>query len=70
MKRILYIQYANPAGYPPLEHGLRILADAGWEVSFLGTHALGAAALRCPPRSNIRLRCLNFYPAGWRQKLH
>jgi hypothetical protein len=30
MKRVLYIQYTNPAGYPPLEHSSRILADAGW----------------------------------------
>jgi len=26
LKRILYIQYTNPAGYPPLEHSSRILA--------------------------------------------
>jgi len=70
MKRILYIQYTNPAGYPPLEHSSRILADAGWQVLFLGTRALGAAPLRFAPHSNIRVRYLNFCPAGWRQKLH
>lgn len=37
--RILYIQYTNPAGYPPLEHSSRILAQADWEVLFLGTGA-------------------------------
>lgn len=58
MKRILYIQYTNPAGYPPLEHSSRILADAGWQVLFLGTGALGAAALRFPPHSNVRVRLL------------
>lgn len=31
-KRIAYVQYANPARYPPLEHRSRMLADAGWEV--------------------------------------
>jgi glycosyltransferase involved in cell wall biosynthesis len=70
VKRILYIQYTNPAGYPPLEHSSRILADAGWQVLFLGTHALGAAALRFPAHRNIRVRYLEFCPAGWRQKLH
>ena len=70
MHRILYIQYTNPAGYPPLEHSSRILADAGWQVLFLGTRALGADALRFPPHPNIRVRCMNFCPAGWRQKLH
>src|ERR1700691_6128491 len=70
MRRVLYIQYTNPAGYPPLEHSSRILADAGWQVLFLGTGALGAAALRFPPHPNICVRDLNFCPAGWRQKLH
>ena len=70
MKRILYIQYTNPAGYPPLEHSSRILADAGWQVLFLGTGAQGAHALRFPPHPNIAVRQLDFCPGGWRQKLH
>jgi glycosyltransferase involved in cell wall biosynthesis len=70
LKRILYIQYTNPAAYPPLEHSSRMLADAGWQVSFLGTGAQGIAALRFPPHPNIRARCLDFWPPGWRQKLH
>lgn len=70
MKRILYIQYTNPAGYPPLEHSSRILADDGWQVLFLGTRALGADALRFPPHPNIRVRYLDFCPSGLRQKLH
>jgi len=68
--RILYIQYTNPGGYPPLEHSSRILADAGWEVLFLGTGALGAAALRFPPHPRITVRKLKFQNEGWRQKLH
>lgn len=70
LKRILYIQYTNPAGYPPLEHSSRILADAGWQVLFLGTGAHGADALRLPPHPNVRVRCLGFCNPGWRQKLH
>ena len=27
--RILFLQFANPAGYPPLEHASRILAGQG-----------------------------------------
>jgi glycosyltransferase involved in cell wall biosynthesis len=53
-----------------LEHSSRILADAGWKVLFLGTRAHGAGALRFPPHPNIRVRCLNFRRAGWRQKPH
>jgi glycosyltransferase involved in cell wall biosynthesis len=70
VKRILYIQYTNPAGYPPLEHSSRILAEDGWQVLFLGTGALGADALRFPQHPNVRVRCLDFCRPGWRQKLH
>jgi glycosyltransferase involved in cell wall biosynthesis len=70
MHKILYIQYTNPAGYPPLQHSSRILADAGWQVLFLGTGAYGANALRFPPHANITVRQIPFCPAGWRQKVH
>ena len=42
-KRMVYVQYTNPAGYPPLEHSSQILAGAGWKVLFLGTGAAGGA---------------------------
>jgi glycosyltransferase involved in cell wall biosynthesis len=70
MKRILYLQYTNPGGYPPLEHSSRILAGEGWKVLFIGTGAQGANALEFPPHPNIEVRKLKFCPAGWRQKLH
>src|SRR5262249_55526928 len=69
-RRIVYIQYTNPAGYPPLEHSSRILAAAGWRVLFLGTGALGADPLTFPELPNIEVRRMPFCPAGWRQKLH
>ncbi len=69
-RKILYMQYTNPAGYPPLEHSSRILADAGWQVMFMGTGAVGADGLRFPPHRNITLRQMSFCKAGWRQKLH
>lgn len=68
--RILYIQYTNPAGYPPLEHSSRILAQADWEVLFLGTGASGADALRFPPHPHITVYQIPFCRPGWRQKLH
>jgi glycosyltransferase involved in cell wall biosynthesis len=70
MKRLLYIQYTNPGGYPPLEHSSRILAQEGWEVLFLGTKAFGASALCFPPHPRISIKLMSFCPAGWRQKLH
>lgn len=69
-RKILYIQYTNPAAYPPLEHSSRILANDGWQVLFLGTESLGASELRFPSHENIQVRQLSFSPAGWGQKLH
>ena len=68
--RVLYVQYTNPAVYPPLEHSSHLLAKAGWQVLFLGTGALGAGALRFLPHDRITVRQMPFCPAGWQQKLH
>ena len=70
MRRILFIQYTNPAIYPPLEHSSRILANSGWQVLFLGTGSQGADSLRFKPHERIEVRQMPFCPAGWRQKLH
>jgi glycosyltransferase involved in cell wall biosynthesis len=68
--RILYIQYTNPGGYPPLEHSSRILAEAGWKALFLGTGALGANVLALPANPRIQVRRMPFCRSGWRQKPH
>jgi glycosyltransferase involved in cell wall biosynthesis len=69
-QKILYLQYTNPACYPPLEHSSRILADSGWQVVFLGTGAFGGAEMAFPNHMNIRVRQLQFCRPGWWQKLH
>ncbi|WP_392534629.1 glycosyltransferase [Nostoc sp. C117] len=69
-QKILYIQYTNPGGYPPLEHSSRILAEEGWQVLFLGTGAFGASDLCFPPHPNITVQLMPFCSAGWQQKLH
>jgi glycosyltransferase involved in cell wall biosynthesis len=68
--KLLYIQYTNPAGYPPLGHGSRILAERGWQVLFLGTGAHGAGALEFPAHPNIEVRRSKFQQRGLWQKLH
>jgi glycosyltransferase involved in cell wall biosynthesis len=68
--RIAYVQYTNPAAYPPLEHSSRILARDGWQVLFLGTSSQGARSLRFPPHSNVTVRCFGTCSLGFRQKLH
>lgn len=69
-QKIIYCQYTNPGGYPPLQHSSRILAQEGWEVLFLGTGAYGASDLCFPPHPNISVQLMPFCPGGWRQKLH
>jgi glycosyltransferase involved in cell wall biosynthesis len=36
MRRILYVQYAMPGAYPPLQHSVAILTASGWQVRMLG----------------------------------
>jgi glycosyltransferase involved in cell wall biosynthesis len=69
-KRVLYVQYTNPAAYPPLQHSSRILAEAGWDVLFLGTKGSGSSGLSFPAHPHIRVLTMSFCPGGWRQKLH
>lgn len=68
--RVLYIQYTNPAAYPPLEHSSRILASDGWKMLFLGIKVKEADALCFPPNPNITVRKMQSCPPGWQQKLH
>ena len=67
-RRILYLQFTNPAAYPPLEHSSQILADLGWQVLFLGTGAFGAQDLRFIDHPNIVVKHMSFPAPGWRQK--
>jgi glycosyltransferase involved in cell wall biosynthesis len=69
-RKIIYVQYTNPAAYPPLQHSSRILANRGWQVLFLGTGAFGADSLSFPYHERIRVKKLPFCPPGWRQKFH
>lgn len=68
-RRILYLQYTNPAAYPPLEHSSQIIAEQGWQVLFLGAGAVGADKLRFPFHPAIEVRQMPFPEPGWRQKL-
>ena len=69
-KRIVYVQYTNPAAYPPLERSSRLLADDGWEVLVLGLLRPGTEALRFPPHPHISERYAFNATTGWRLRLH
>ena len=69
-RRIAYVQYTNPAGYPPLMNSALLLAERGWDVLVLGTGAIGTGELTFPAHPRIRVRRLGFVQAGPWQKLH
>jgi hypothetical protein len=59
-RRILYLQYGDPAGYPPLEHSSQILAERGWDVVLLGTVIAegGSLKLRLSPHPRISVKTI------------
>jgi len=67
--RVLYVQYTNPAAYPPIEHSARLLADAGCAVALLGT-SRPDEPLRFYNDPRIAVHLQPASPAGWRQKAH
>ena len=67
--RVLYVQYCNPAAYPPLEHSAQLLAEAGFDLTLLGTD-VPSDALRFQPHPRIRVNVMSAHGTGVRQKLH
>src|SRR5262249_7471448 len=67
---ILYIQYTNPAGYPPLIHSSEMLAEREWRVLFLAIAMKDTDHLELSPHPHIRICQLPPCDPGWRQKLH
>jgi glycosyltransferase involved in cell wall biosynthesis len=64
----MYLQYTNPAAYPPLEHSSRLLADTGWQILFLGVQIHKVEALQFPCHSRINVRMLPAAPVGLQQR--
>lgn len=69
-KRIVYLQYSNPAHYPPLEHSSHILADDGWNVTFIGSRKPSVDTIEFEPHPMISVQRVSQGSAGWRQKAH
>jgi glycosyltransferase involved in cell wall biosynthesis len=66
---VLYLQFTDPAGLPPLEYSARILRASGWDVRFLGVRWHGN------PRMSFGAgldQCVVLMAApvpGWQQKV-
>jgi glycosyltransferase involved in cell wall biosynthesis len=69
-RRIVYVQYTKPSAYPPLEHSARVLAEAGWDVLFLGITKHGDPHLDWPAQPGIAVRELPPGGPGWWRKVH
>jgi glycosyltransferase involved in cell wall biosynthesis len=55
-RRVLFVQATNPGAYPPLIHASMLMADAGWEVTFLSAPIRGdELALNPHPRIKINV---------------
>ena len=68
---ILYLQYTNPANYPPLEHSGLILLNAGWDVHYFGIQSEGESNKLSFPEPLARRQTLWQRSApGVKQKLH
>jgi glycosyltransferase involved in cell wall biosynthesis len=65
VRRVLYVQFADPAAYPPIEHSSHILAEKGWDVLLLGTDAFGSQELVLSRHPRITLKNIPLRNTGW-----
>ncbi len=64
----MYVQYTDPAAYPPLEHGACLLAEAGCAVHLAGID-LTAGGIGFEAHPNVSVSLMPAQGPGWRQKL-
>jgi glycosyltransferase involved in cell wall biosynthesis len=68
--KVLYLQYTNPAAYPPLQHGSQVLARKGWDIHFMGLQGRSGSHLEFPPFPRIQVFRMPPCAPGLRQKMH
>jgi glycosyltransferase involved in cell wall biosynthesis len=66
---VLYLQFTDPARYPPLEYSARILRNSGWNVWFFGIRAKGNQRTSFGLGLDKFVQLLDAPSPGWRQKL-
>ncbi len=64
VRRILYIQFSDPAAYPPIEHSSQIFAERDWDVVLLGSDAFSTQNLRLSAHPRILAKNLSLAKAG------
>lgn len=68
--RVLYVQYSDPAAFPPVLHSTQILADHGVEVLVLGVTGEATRALGAGLPARVEFRSMKTAEPGVLQKLH
>lgn len=61
-QRVLFIQATEPANYPPLIHASMLMAEAGWEVTFLSAPIEGNR-LELPRHPRIAVQAIPTRPS-------
>ena len=64
MRKALFVQHTNPAGYPPIQHAIAILLSAGWEVQSVGVGIAVTASLRMPTHPRFKARMMRVAPTN------
>ncbi len=68
-RTVLYLQFTDPAGYPPLEYSARILMKLGSNVRFFGIRWQGVQRMSFGAGLDEFVELLDAPSPGWRQKL-
>ena len=61
-RRVLFVQATNPGAYPPLIHASMLMAEAGWEVTFLSAPIRGNK-LALEPHPRIKIHAVRARPS-------
>ena len=62
---VVYVQYSNPHGYPPVRHSSHILAEQGWRVHLIGLDQQGVLRPDAASHPNITTHLEPRPGAGW-----
>jgi glycosyltransferase involved in cell wall biosynthesis len=61
-RRVLFLQATNPGAYPPLIHASMLMAEAGWEVTFLSA-PIADNALALAPHPRVKIHAVRTRPS-------
>lgn len=71
MPKALFVQYTDPAGYPPIQHSMTMLERDGWSIASVGTRIKVTSDLRMSPQQNFKAYLMRAVPSGRiAQKVH